>query len=194
MVRYLVVAVGLVVFVSGCAEQSNSNPAVDPGATSASVPVSASVSASVTSSASLAPPSSLPASSTSDIDSDSDASDDPNPPCGSWMADSTALTHAVHHKYGEVDDCVAIGGAWVIDTDTGETNHGWVGIEVCSPSCAQDIPTALSSWTWYQPAKTGNERVGGTNKDGTIMFLGGAGELAYNIKTKTFSPEIQHSP
>jgi hypothetical protein len=108
------------------------------------------------------------------------------------MADGTPLANAVQQKYGEIDNCLAIGGAWVIDTDEGDIDHGRVGIDVCTTPCEQDIPTGLASWTWYQPAKHGDERVGGLNPDGTIIFLGGAGELAYNIETKTFSPEIEH--
>jgi hypothetical protein len=54
------------------------------------------------------------------------------------------------------------------------------------------VPTSLASWTWYQPSTTGYERLAGLNSDGTIIFIGAAGELAFDTTTMTFSKESGH--
>jgi hypothetical protein len=109
------------------------------------------------------------------------------------------LEQQIEATYGEIDDCGTVTrddqpGVWVLDTDEGSTGIGSTGIHVCAGPCSSDIPDTLSDWTFYQPCTVvgTDERISGVNDDGTLSFVGGAGELAFDTTTGTFSPEIQH--
>jgi len=107
-------------------------------------------------------------------------------PCGKWIAHPTRLYQTIVRDYGEIDDCGAIDGAWVVDTDEGSTGVGAVGIHVCGGNgdCKNDVPSYLQDWTFYYVAhdKGTNERLSGVD-NGKIRFVGAVGEVHFDPYT-----------
>lgn len=118
--------------------------------------------------------------------------DEPTPPaCSAWLSRGSHLRSAMKARYGEIDGCALLDHTWVVTTDQGSSGRGWIGVDVCGGDCLKEPPSALTDFTFYQPSKKPGtfERVAGTNPDGTILFIGGAGELAFNPSTRRFTPE-----
>jgi hypothetical protein len=114
--------------------------------------------------------------------------------CGTWLPRGSRLDRSIRQKFGKRHECEAIGGAWVITTDPRSREQGsYIGIRVCGGRCLRHVPYSVRSLTWYQPAPRGAEHLAGLNKDGTIFFQGAAGEIAFDLTTRTFTPEKQHS-
>lgn len=115
------------------------------------------------------------------------------PTCSSWLSGGSVQLSAITTRYGDPHDCFALSGVWVMTTDS-PTGAGFIGIHVCDGSCSHDVPTKISDWRFYQPTtKPGAyERVAGTNPDGSILFVGDAGEITFDPRTRTFSPQSAH--
>jgi hypothetical protein len=111
--------------------------------------------------------------------------------CSGWLREGGTLMQGITAKYGEIDDCTALDGAWIITTDHEKSGIGTVVVYSCGSSCATQTPKALSDFKIYHPSsKVGTyERIAGTNPDGTVILKGGDGELAFNPQAGSFAPE-----
>jgi len=105
-------------------------------------------------------------------------------PCRGAMSPSGTLNQTVVKRYGEIDDCGAIDGTWIVDTDEGTTGVGSVGVYVCHWRCEDDIPREMSDWTFYHVAqkKGTDERLTGVDERG-ILFRGAVGEVHFDPAT-----------
>jgi hypothetical protein len=105
--------------------------------------------------------------------------------CGRWAGPGSDLADAVRARYGDIDGCGSVANVWVMTTDEGSAGVGSIGYHLCRPSCASDKPRMLSQWRFVTPqGKPGTySRLAGVNADGTILFVGGAGELSLNPAT-----------
>jgi hypothetical protein len=91
-------------------------------------------------------------------------------------------------KYGEIDDCLAIRGVWVIDTDGGRHGVGAIGIHVCRGPCENDVPAALMDWRFFHLSSAHGlaERVCALGDSGQVIFCGGLGEIHFDPATGKF--------
>jgi hypothetical protein len=105
--------------------------------------------------------------------------------CGRWAKPGSHLAHDVQSRYGEIDGCVSVDNVWVMTTDLGSAGVGSIGYHLCRPTCTADQPRHLSQWRFVTPhGKNGTfSRLAGVNPDGTILFVGGSGELSLNTST-----------
>ncbi len=94
-------------------------------------------------------------------------------PCGSWMASTTSLHKTVTSDDGEIDDCEALDGVWVLDTDQGAHGIGVVGVHVCSGDCSGEEPADVGDWRFYTlTTQAGtDERLAG-DENGKALFEG----------------------
>lgn len=111
--------------------------------------------------------------------------------CSDWLPQGGNLMRAINAKLGEIDDCAALDGAWILTTDHGKSGIGSVVVYKCGSSCATQKPAALADFKIYHPSSKSGiyERIAGTNPDGTVILKGGDGELAFNPQAGSFTPE-----
>jgi hypothetical protein len=115
-------------------------------------------------------------------------------PCGNWAGASGALVKSLGGRYGVVDDCAAVNGVWVMTIDRGRRGAGSILVHVCRGECSTDVPRAPSQWKKFPGGNTKGSysRLVGANDDGTLLFKGGRGEIAFDPATGTFTSEAHH--
>jgi hypothetical protein len=113
--------------------------------------------------------------------------------CGAWAGDGSDLATEVDKDYGEINDCGSIEGVWVMTTDESDQGVGSIGFHLCQGDCQTDLPKAISQWTFDTPeGEPGTfSRFAGVNPDGTLLFVGGSGELALDPKSGDLKREAQ---
>lgn len=114
--------------------------------------------------------------------------------CGDWAKPGSDFYRSVEQKYGEIDDCGSASKVWFITTDRGSTGPGVIGISACPSDCSIDTPDTISDWHFLHPSNQNGifSRFAGVNKDGTLLFTGGSGEVAFDPTTDRLTPEAEH--
>lgn len=111
--------------------------------------------------------------------------------CGAWTRPGSTLYAAVTAELGDINDCLAVAGVWVITTSHEPGGVGSVLTHVCVGECRIDLPTRLADWKVTQLSTTPGtySRFAGVNPDGSLIFTGGGGEERFDPRTGDFAPE-----